>query len=120
MYCVIVLSIKLSFLLSFNRIFTANHSKLKWFIWFAIFANTVFYIVVFFDTLFLCKPIALSWNPFLDGTCGSERALPYASGAWGFIGDFYIFFLPMPSVWSLNMKRTKKMKLTFAFGVGLL
>lgn len=120
MYIPIVLAIKLSFFICFNRIFGGNNKKIRYLIWFGIVSNVVFYVVVFFYTLFLCKPIALSWNPFLEGECGPEEALPYATGIWGFLSDFYIFLLPIPCVWSLHMSMKKKTKLTAAFSVGLL
>lgn len=119
MYIVIVLAVKLSFFFCFDRIFGTNR-KIKYFIWFGILSNVIFYTVVFFDTLFLCKPIALAWNPSLTGKCGSQKVLPYATGVWGFLSDFYIFILPMPCVWSLQMKTTRKLKLMAAFSVGLL
>jgi hypothetical protein len=90
------------------------------FVWFGIFAVVVFYIVTFFDTLFLCKPVAASWDPSIKGTCQSQKPLPYASGIFGFMSDFYIFFLPIPTIWSLNMPILKKIRLMLAFGIGLL
>ncbi|KAH6663127.1 hypothetical protein B0J14DRAFT_570649 [Halenospora varia] len=118
MYIFIVLAVKLSFLFCFDRIFGANRT-VKWFIWFGIISNVIFYIIIFFRTLFLCTPVALSWNPNLDGSCGEEKSLPYATGVWGFISDFYIFVLPLPRVWGLNMKMRRKLKLFSAFSVGL-
>jgi len=119
MYIIIALAVKLSFLFCFDRIFSTSRVT-RYFIWFGIFASTVFYIVVFFDTVFLCKPIALAWNPLLKGKCGSQKILPYATGVFGFLSDFYIFILPMPCVWKLQMKTTRKFKLMAAFSVGLL
>jgi len=116
LYIPIVLAVKLSFFICLNRIFSG---KIRYYIWFGIVSNVIFYVIVFFYTLFLCKPIALAWNPFLDGTCGPEESLPYATGIWGFLSDFYVFVLPLPCVWNLNMKMERKVKLTIAFSVGL-
>jgi hypothetical protein len=119
MYLALAPCIKISFLLFYDRVF-GNNRTMKWFIWAGIGANAIFYIIIFFKALFLCNPIQASFNPAVHGHCGEKKTLPYVTGIWGFLSDFYIFFLPLPMIWGLNMKTERKLKLMLAFSVGLL
>lgn len=120
MYLVVVLPVKMTFLLCFHRIFATSRAKVRYFIWFGMAANIIFYVIVFFRTVFLCSPVAHAWDPFIEGHCASQLPLPYATGIFGFISDFYIFMIPIPCVWNLDMKAARKAKLLAAFSVGLL
>ena len=83
-------------------------------------ANFIFYLAIFFRSVFLCIPVERSYNPQIKGKCGSELVLPYLTGIWGFLSDFYLLVLPMYCVWKLNMRMHHKVKLIATFGVGLL
>ena len=109
----------MTFLLFFNRLFAVNKTT-KWAIRGAMVANSIFYVIVFFKSIFGCSPVARAYNPAIPGHCAPENGLPYATGVWGFLSDLYILILPMPIVWHLNMKKGRKFKITMAFSVGLL
>lgn len=119
MYIPIVLSIKVAFLLFFDRIFAVS-AKMKWLTRGAIVANVIFYTITWFRAIFLCIPIERNYNPGTPGHCGAEDTLPYVTGVWGFLSDIYIFILPIHCVWNLNVRAERRLKLIVTFGVGLL
>lgn len=118
-YIPIALSIKLTFLLFYYRIFKVSKT-MRWLIYGGMAANIIFYVVQLFLSIFHCNPVAKNYMPELPGSCGAQTPLPYSSGIWGFISDIYIFILPLPRLWRLQMKTSRQVKLTLTFGVGLL
>ena len=81
----------------------------------------IFYFVITFFDLFECKPRKKIWNK-LDSTgyCYDGNAIDKASGLFNVISDFVILFLPMPSIWKLQMSLRKKLMTTGVFAIGLL
>ena len=121
-YFVTVLCVKLSFLFFFYRIFESSKA-MRFCIYGAIIANSVFYVTIFFRSMFSCNPIEKFFNHAIKGTCslsGPNKPVPYATGIWGFISDFYVFLLPIPCVWNMTMRTSRKIKVIAVFGVGLL
>ncbi|OCL09525.1 hypothetical protein AOQ84DRAFT_220784 [Glonium stellatum] len=117
-YLPAILSIKLCILLGYNRIFQIDRMT-KRLIWFAIFALTVFYIICFFCDLFYCTPVQRAWNRALPGHCISYAALPWATGIFNIISDFYILIIPMPLILGLTMKLARKIRIVSIFSLGL-
>jgi hypothetical protein len=119
MYLPTVMVIKVTFFLFFERIFSPNKT-MKWLIRGGIFAVVAFYIAIFFRSVFLCKPVALAWNPTLTGSCLKLEVTPYTTAVFNIISDIYILLLPMPLIWNLNLKTQRKMRLIAVFGMGIL
>jgi hypothetical protein len=81
----------------------------------------VFYTVDTFFEIFSCNPRELAWNKFIDhGTCFNTEGLIVAAGAVNVLSDFVILFLPIFSIWKLQMETKQKLQLTAVFGFGLL
>jgi len=81
----------------------------------------VFYTVDTFFEIFSCNPRELAWNKLLDhGTCFNAEALIVAAGTVNVVSDFVILFLPIFSIWRLQMERKQKVQLTAVFAFGLL
>jgi hypothetical protein len=119
MYLPTVMVIKVTFFLFFERVFSPNKT-MKWLIRGGIFAVVAFYIAIFFRSVFLCKPVALAWNPTLTGSCLKLEVTPYTTAVFNIISDIYILLLPMPLIWNLNLKTQRKMRLIAVFGMGIL
>ncbi|KAF2182386.1 hypothetical protein K469DRAFT_669767 [Zopfia rhizophila CBS 207.26] len=113
------LAIKLSVLICYHNIFSQRGPASQISIWFGIFACSVFYIVLFFCSLFYCEPIAKAYNPALPGKCMSFTALPWASGVFNVVSDLYIMIFPIPFVWTLRVKMARKLRLLAVFGLGI-
>jgi len=119
MYLPTVAIIKLTFLLFFERIFTMNKTT-QFFIRFGMFACVAFYLAIFFRSLFLCQPMERAWNPTVQGTCLQLEITPYTTAVFNIISDIYILLLPLPTIWTLNMKTNRKLRLTAVFSMGIL
>ena len=92
-------------------------------IWLGVFVVTGFYVICLLLSLLWCKPIAKAWFPLIESTCAPydvHLVLGTASGVVNIVTDFYVLIIPMPFVWSLNMKRSRIVKVMVIFGLGLL
>lgn len=71
-----------------------------------------------FVTAFPCKPLALSWNPTLVGTCIDRPASYQATAILGLLTDLYIIILPIPTIIELQMPWQQKVGVVAIFGIG--
>ncbi|KAK2798913.1 hypothetical protein FQN51_007275 [Onygenales sp. PD_10] len=70
-----------------------------------------------FACTFLCTPVSGQWTGV--GKCGQYIPLIQALIATNAIGDLVIMLLPMPSIWSLQMRKTDKLGVTSCFALAL-
>lgn len=63
--------------------------------------------------LFGCTPINKNW-----GHCIVSTRVGLAYGSLNFISDLFIFVLPMPMVWRLQLSRRGKLGVTLVFMSG--
>lgn len=61
-----------------------------------------------FGSIFQCVPIRSQWDTSIQGKCIDYGTFVLTMGIINIITDFVILAIPIPAVWSLNMKRTKK------------
>lgn len=80
----------------------------------------MFYIALFFRGIFLCDPLEKVYNPAVPGHCLQKNIPPYLSGFFNTISDIYILVLPVPFIWKLNMKVSRKLRLIAVFSAGIL
>ncbi|OTB13180.1 hypothetical protein K445DRAFT_170932 [Daldinia sp. EC12] len=73
-------------------------------------------------TLAGCRPFEANWDKFSypDAQCINTSHFYVAQGAIGAFLDCSILLLPVPLVWALSMKTSKKIALTFLFTIGIL
>jgi hypothetical protein len=116
--CVVYLTLKLAFLVTYRRIFSPA-AIYRWAINGGIIVVTLFYVGSFLWEIFKCKPLAKSWNPFLEGTCATEFVPGGETGIFNVISDVYILLLPIPMIWKLQTNFKRKMQLLAVFSVGL-
>ena len=77
-----------------------------------------FCVVVVVSGLTICHPFEYFWNKHIEGSCGNEKLLVFASCVINLIVDLIIISLPMPLLWGLQMERSKKLGLCVIFGLG--
>ena len=118
-YSPLAMAVKLTLLMFFHQIFKPN-KVIRWLTRIGMAVCTGFYVAIFFATVFLCDPVAKAYNPFVSGKCITATATPYASGVFNIISDLYILILPMPLVWTLQMSKTRKIRIMAVFSIGLL
>lgn len=71
-------------------------------------------------TLFLaCRPLATYWNPNVPGKCLVMVTFVYFTNISNLITDIWIFLMPIPMIWHLQLQTKKKMILSLIFCIGL-
>lgn len=76
----------------------------------------VFLILI---TLTLCRPLAAFWDKTIfNSSCGNQQLVFLVAGVWNLVLDVVTVILPMPMLWGLQMKTSKKLGLTALFGMG--
>ena len=65
--------------------------------------------------IFGCTPVDKNWKPDTPGHCIVLIKAVYAYGSMNFISDFFIFLLPLPMVWGLQLSRKDKLGVTLVF-----
>lgn len=109
---------KLSILLMYYRIFHfAYFRKMAYGIGAFIIA---WVICITFLFIFICVPVQKLWYPDLPGHCISQVGTWIANAASTIISDLVILLLPLPQVWSLQLRLTEKLAVTVAFSLGFL
>lgn len=68
----------------------------------------------------ICRPFALSWDQTLEGECGNQVLSYTITGALNLVTDVVVFLLPIPYLWTLQLRFYKKMVLLITFSMGLL
>lgn len=69
----------------------------------------------------ICRPIAFNWDKtIVGGTCGNIPQYYLSTGIVNLLLDVFVVVLPMPMLWGLQMKLSRKVGLTFIFGLGFL
>lgn len=71
-------------------------------------------------TLFLaCRPLEAYWDANVPGKCLVMVTFTYFTNISNLITDIWIFLMPVPMIWHLQLQAKKKMILTLIFCVGL-
>lgn len=112
------LSIKLSVLFFYNRIFVNRTMKMAT-------KLTMIWVVLWsvgniMQIFLICRPFASSYDPTIPGTCGDQKASFIAIGAFNAITDVTILALPVHTIWTLKIRTGAKMSLLGVFCVGVM
>ena len=93
---------------------------MRWLCYGGAFVCTALYIAEVFHDIFICVPVQKQYNPKLPGHCLPSGVGGSVTGIFNVITDLYILILPLPLVWSLQMKLYSKLRLMALFGLGAL
>ncbi|KAF2763498.1 hypothetical protein EJ05DRAFT_496317 [Pseudovirgaria hyperparasitica] len=115
-YVVVLSLVKCSLVLLYLRIFPTQKIRLA--AWFTLGFIIITSIVLFFHTVFSCKPVSYFWDRDLHGTCLNIAGLAYAHAAIAVVTDFMIISIPLSMLPGLNMKLRKKIAVGLMFAVG--
>jgi hypothetical protein len=61
----------------------------------------------------------MNWDRTVKGTCGDRTGAYLSHHIIILVLDFSIVALPMPVLWRLKMSRSKKLGISFMFGLGI-
>ncbi|KAJ1338619.1 hypothetical protein MN608_01479 [Microdochium nivale] len=80
----------------------------------------IWLIIMATGSIFICRPLALYWDPTLPGHCGNLIVLWIITGTLNILTDLAILILPMPYLYSLEIATYRKMVLIATFGIGFI
>jgi hypothetical protein len=71
-------------------------------------------------TLFLaCRPLHAYWDTIVKGDCLTMITFTYFTNISNLITDVWIFLMPVPMIWHLQLQIKKKLILSVIFCFGL-
>ena len=109
---------KLSFVLMFYRIFRFSYFK-KWAYIVGGFV-VAWVICITFLFIFICVPVQKLWYPQLIGHCINQVGTWIANAASTILTDLAILIVPLPQVWKLKLRTSRRIAVLIAFGLGFL
>ena len=112
---------KLALFLLHFRIFS-SHRKTRIGIYIGILIGFIFYTSTDIVYLILCIPgrgISIQ-SPGFGTQCAKATKMNYVYGIFGVVSDVYIFILPLPVLWTLQMPLKRKLGVCACFGTGLM
>lgn len=71
-------------------------------------------------TYFDYVPVEKYWEFQVPRHCLEVECLPYTSGAISMLGDIHVLVQPIPFIWGLNIKMSRKLRVLSVFGLGML
>lgn len=114
-----LLAIKMTFLLQFWRIFSAN-GKMRRVILVAGTFIVGWGISQVLVEIFICTPIATFWDRSTGGTCIPNYPQWYINAGGNIITDIAVFVIPLPVIWKLKMRKGQRIILLGIFCLGFL
>lgn len=120
-YSVAIFFAKLALFLLYLRIFALSRgTKIATYI--GITLSFLFYMSTTIADLAICVPRhGETWSsPQFAVQCYPILNMTWAQGIYGLVSDLYIFILPLPVLWGLQMALRKKLAITAIFFAGLM
>ena len=66
-----------------------------------------------------CRPIEAFWDVAVKGDCLNLVHFTYFTNITNMITDVWIFLMPVPVIWHLQLQTKKKLLLCFIFSIGI-
>ncbi|EDN95676.1 predicted protein [Sclerotinia sclerotiorum 1980 UF-70] len=125
LYGVVMWFCKLSIFILYLRVFGpfGVNRVMRYLVYFGIVLSFIVYAATSVVFAVACTPRgSQTWLEALTTKrCSTGSYAPgYIQGSFGVFFDIYLFILPIWPVWNLQMKRRKKIAVTFIFATGLL
>jgi hypothetical protein len=116
-YDLALVSVKLGILAFYYRVFV--HPVFRT----AVLATAAFVVawgIGITVTLFLaCRPLNAYWDSNVSGDCLTMVTFTYFTNISNLITDIWIFLMPVPMIWHLQLQTKKKLILSLIFCIGL-
>ena len=112
---------KLALFILYFRIFSTDR-KTRIGIYLGIIIGCLFYTSADIVFLITCVPRrGVRWlSPEFAAQCTPATNMNYVQGIFGVVSDLYIFILPLPVLWTLQMPLKRKLGITAIFVTGLM
>lgn len=116
-YDLALVSVKLGILAFYHRVFV--HPIFRR----IVLATAAFVIAwgigITVTLLLACRPLQAYWDINVTGKCLTMVTFTYFTNISNLITDIWIFLLPVPMIWHLQLQMKKKFLLSFIFCIGL-
>ncbi|ORY18051.1 hypothetical protein BCR34DRAFT_596619 [Clohesyomyces aquaticus] len=116
-YDIALVSVKLGILALYHRVFVVPIFR-KFVLATAAFV-VAWGIGITVTLLLLCRPLKAYWDPNVTGKCLDLTTFTYFTNISNLITDIWIFLMPVPVIWHLQLQTKKKLLLCFIFCIGL-
>lgn len=88
-------------------------------VWATLIFISGYTVGIFFALIFACDPIAMSYDVTItSGTCINRPSLYIATAVVNIISDVFLFCLPLPIVFKLQVPTRQKIGLILIFLLG--
>ncbi|KAF2016402.1 hypothetical protein BU24DRAFT_200936 [Aaosphaeria arxii CBS 175.79] len=116
-YDIALVSVKLGILAFYYRVFAIPVFRK------VVLATAAFVIAwgigITVTLLLVCRPLRAYWDASVAGTCLHLVTFTYFTNISNLITDIWIFLMPVPVIWHLQLQTKKKLLLSFIFSVGI-
>ncbi|KAL8756519.1 MAG: hypothetical protein Q9199_002883 [Rusavskia elegans] len=115
--------VKLAILLQYLRLLAPNISVNRTMFISArviIVVTLLYYITSMSITIFACSPREKFWNRLKEGHCLNNNLGVFITSLFNIVSDIIILVLPAKTVWSLQIPRSKRIRIVALFATGLL
>lgn len=111
--------IRISALCFYMRALKSREKFFRYCLWSGIVANAMWVLGFLLVIIFQCKPIYAFWDRSAEGyQCIELFPTQLGSGITSVVLDLWVLLAPMPVLWKLQMKRSKKVGLATIFLMG--
>ncbi|KAE8378626.1 hypothetical protein BDV26DRAFT_261238 [Aspergillus bertholletiae] len=115
-YCPMSLFVKYALLSILIRIFSPYRGRIM-FIYVFLGCLTIYYIVAEIVKIRMCDPVPAYWT-MEPASCLDQTAALIADSVISVVSDILILVLPLPLTWSLQMSRSKKLRVVGMLSAG--
>lgn len=109
---------KISVLLFYARVLGTRVNLFKYALWFTHCLVIGCFAAMGFVTIFLCNPVEKQWQPSIPGRCHSIIDSWLSSAILSVVIDLILLLLPLPMLWRLQMKRSRRILIMAVFACG--
>ncbi|KAM0800685.1 hypothetical protein BDR22DRAFT_850123 [Usnea florida] len=92
----------------------------KWIVRSVLVLSILYGLVVILEVFLICRPLAVDWNPHVDGRCADQIVSYLVLEILGLLIDLTILVAPLPVIAKLQMDWRRKMSIAAVFSVGAL
>ncbi|KAJ6262489.1 hypothetical protein Dda_3299 [Drechslerella dactyloides] len=118
-YFVSICFCKLTILAFYLRFIVSMNKIQRFFIRASIAAVIIYNIVTILILLFACRPVRALWNFDYDRSkCRNTDAIFFVNAALNTVTDLAILVIPLPMLWTIQMRTSKKIGLIALFITG--
>ncbi|KAK9556806.1 hypothetical protein V6Z96_000111 [Aspergillus fumigatus] len=116
-YNAAIASTKLAVLALYYRIFATLRFRI-------VVLTTAVFVILWLITMEIllglqCRPISRFWDSDVPGECLNLIKFTYFTNITNLLTDIWIFSMPLPVIFKLQMSRNRKIALSFLFSIGL-